>query len=69
MALLVIILIMIIGYYCLKMAYNLEGQSKDIRRFIMEQFLEALPAFGIGLGLWVVGFMILDPQSFTRFFK
>lgn len=35
----------------------------------MEQFLEALPAFGIGLGLWVVGFMILDPQSFTRFFK
>lgn len=24
----------------------------------MEQFIEALPAFGICLGLWVVGFML-----------
>ena len=35
----------------------------------MEQFLEALPAFGICLGLWVVGFMILDPSAWLRFFK
>lgn len=35
----------------------------------MEQFIEALPAFGICLGLWLVGFVILDPTSFTRLFK
>lgn len=35
----------------------------------MEQFLEALPAFGICLALWVVGFMILDPKAWLRFFK
>lgn len=35
----------------------------------MENFIEALPAFGICLVLWLVGFMILDPKSWTRFFK
>ena len=35
----------------------------------MEQFMEALPAFGICLVLWLVGFMILDPKSLSRFFK
>lgn len=35
----------------------------------MTEFIQALPAFGICLALWVVGFMILDPKSFTRFFK
>jgi hypothetical protein len=35
----------------------------------MEQFIQALPAFGICLALWVVGFMILDPQAWLRFFK
>lgn len=35
----------------------------------MEQFIEALPAFGICLALWMVGFIILDFKSFTRWFK
>lgn len=35
----------------------------------MEQFIEALPAFGICLGLWLVGFVLLDHKSFTRWFK
>lgn len=35
----------------------------------MEQFIEALPAFGIGLVLWIIGFIVLDIKTFTRFFK
>lgn len=35
----------------------------------MEQFIEALPAFGICLVLWLVGFVVLDIKTFTRFFK
>lgn len=35
----------------------------------MENFIEALPAFGICLVLWLVGFMILDPKSWMRLFK
>lgn len=35
----------------------------------MENFSEALPAFGICLVLWLVGFMILDPKSWMRLFK
>lgn len=35
----------------------------------MEQFIEALPAFGICLLLWFVGFVVLDINTFTRFFK
>lgn len=35
----------------------------------MEQFIEALPAFGICLVLWLGGFMILDPQTWLRLFK
>lgn len=35
----------------------------------MEQFIEALPAFGICLVLWSVGFVMLDHKSFTRWFK
>lgn len=35
----------------------------------MEQFIEALPAFGICLVLWLVGFMILDPHAWLRLFK
>lgn len=35
----------------------------------MTQFIEALPAFGIVLLIWLVGFMILDPKSFIRLFK
>lgn len=35
----------------------------------MENFIQALPAFGICLLLWLVGFMILDPKSWMRFFK
>ena len=35
----------------------------------MEQFIEALPAFGICLGLWVVGFMLLDHKAWLRLFK
>lgn len=35
----------------------------------MTQLFEALPAFGIVLLIWLVGFMILDPKSFIRLFK
>lgn len=35
----------------------------------MEQFIQALPAFGVVLLIWLVGFMILDPQAFIRLFK
>lgn len=35
----------------------------------MEQFIEALPAFGICLALWLVGFMMLDPKAWMRLFK
>lgn len=35
----------------------------------MENFVQALPAFGICLLLWLVGFMILDPKSWMRLFK
>lgn len=35
----------------------------------MEQFTEALPAFGICLVLWLIGFVVLDIKTFTRFFK
>lgn len=35
----------------------------------MEQFIEALPAFGICLVLWLIGFVVLDIKTFTRFFK
>ena len=35
----------------------------------MEQFIEALPAFGICLVLWILGFMILDAKAWMRFFK
>ena len=35
----------------------------------MTQFIEALPAFGICLALWLVGFMIFDPKSWMRLFK
>lgn len=35
----------------------------------MEQFIEAVPAFVICLAIWIGGFMILDPKSFTRLFK
>lgn len=35
----------------------------------MTEFMQALPAFGVCLVLWLVGFMILDPQSWLRFFK
>lgn len=35
----------------------------------MEQFIEALPAFWICLVLWLVGFVVLDIKTFTRFFK
>ena len=35
----------------------------------MEQFIEALPTFGICLVLWLVGFMILDPKAWMRLFK
>lgn len=35
----------------------------------MEQFIEALPCFGVVLAIWVVGYAILDPKSFIRFFK
>lgn len=35
----------------------------------MTEFLQALPAFSVCFGLWVVGFMILDPKSFIRWFK
>lgn len=31
--------------------------------------METLACFGIVIGVWMVGFMILDPTSFTRFFK
>lgn len=31
--------------------------------------IEALPAFGICLVIWLVGFMILDPKSWMRLFK
>lgn len=36
---------------------------------IVEQFMEAVPAFGICLVLWFMGFVVLDPKTFTRFFK
>ena len=39
------------------------------RSLIMTQFIEALPAFGICLALWLVGFMIFDPKSWMRLFK
>lgn len=35
----------------------------------MENFIEASPAFGVVLTIWLVGFMILDPKSWMRFFK
>ena len=35
----------------------------------MEQFIEAVPCFGVVLAIWFVGFMILDFKTFTRFFK
>lgn len=35
----------------------------------MEQFIEASPAFGICLVLWLIGFVVLDIKTFTRFFK
>lgn len=35
----------------------------------MTELIEALPAFGVCLVLWLVGFMILDPKSWLRFFK
>lgn len=35
----------------------------------MENFIQALPAFGICLGLWMGGFVLLDPKTFLRFFK
>lgn len=35
----------------------------------MEQFTQAVPCFGVVLVIWLVGFMILDPKTFLRFFK
>ena len=35
----------------------------------MEQFIQAVPCFGVVLAIWCVGFMILDPKTFLRFFK
>lgn len=35
----------------------------------MEQFIQALPCFGVVVAIWFVGFMILDPKTFLRFFK
>lgn len=35
----------------------------------MGQFIEALPAFGICLLLWLVGYMILSPKDFIKWFK
>lgn len=35
----------------------------------MEQFIEALPAFGICLGLWLVGLFILDNKSCIKCLK
>lgn len=35
----------------------------------MEQFIQAVPCFGVVLAIWLVGFMILDPKTFIRFFK
>lgn len=31
--------------------------------------METLACFGICILIWLVGFMILDPQSFIRWFK
>lgn len=31
--------------------------------------LDVLISFGIVIGIWLVGFMILDPKSFIRWFK
>lgn len=31
--------------------------------------MDMLVWFGMPLLVWLIGFMILDPQSFTRFFK
>lgn len=35
----------------------------------MENFIGALPCFGVVLAIWFVGFIILDPKTFLRFFK
>lgn len=31
--------------------------------------METLAVFGLCFLIWLVGFMILDPKSFMRFFK
>lgn len=31
--------------------------------------LNVLMSFGIVIGIWLIGFMILDPKSWMRFFK
>lgn len=31
--------------------------------------LDVLMSFGIVIGIWLIGFMILDPKSWMRFFK
>lgn len=31
--------------------------------------METVACFGICFGIWVLGFMVLDPQSFIRWFK
>lgn len=31
--------------------------------------LDVLMSFGIVIGIWLIGFIILDPKSFIRWFK
>lgn len=35
----------------------------------MEQFIQAVPCFGVVLAIWFVGYFVLSPQDFLRFFK